>query len=64
MRIGAPITRRDWDCREIGGVRLEGVVSGRFSRRGRGDVAWIVKLVSIGAEGEEHSADVMRIAKA
>src|SRR3954449_4948222 len=63
MRIGAPITRRDWDCREIGGVRLEGVFSGRFSRRGRGNVAWIVKLVSIGAEGEEHSADVMRIAK-
>ncbi len=26
-------------------------------------MAWIVKLVSIGAEGEEHSADVMRIAK-
>ena len=25
-------------------------------------MAWIVKLVSIGAEGEEHSADVMRIA--
>src|SRR3954470_4293091 len=63
MRIGAPITRRDWDCREIGGVRLEGVVSGRFSRRGRGNVAWIVRLVSIGAEGEEHSTDVMRIAK-
>jgi hypothetical protein len=26
-------------------------------------VAWIVRLVSIGAEGEEHSADVMRIAR-
>ena len=26
-------------------------------------MAWIVRLVSIGAEGEEHSADVMRIAK-
>jgi len=26
-------------------------------------VAWIVKLVSIGAEGEKHSTDVMRIAK-
>ncbi len=25
-------------------------------------MAWIVKLVSIGAEGEEHSTDVMRIA--
>src|SRR5918994_7380116 len=51
------------DCREIGGVRPKGVFSGRFSRRGRGNVAWIVKLVSIGAEGEEHSTDVMRIAK-
>jgi hypothetical protein len=26
-------------------------------------VAWIVRLVSIGAEGEEHSTDVMQIAK-
>jgi hypothetical protein len=26
-------------------------------------VAWIVKLVSLGAEGEEHSTDVMRIAR-
>ena len=51
------------DCREIGGARLEGVLSGLFSRRGRDNVAWIVKLVSIGAEGEEHSTDVMRIAR-
>jgi hypothetical protein len=26
-------------------------------------VAWIVRLVSIGAEGEEHSTDILRIAK-
>ncbi len=26
-------------------------------------MAWIVRLVCVGAEGEEHSADVMRIAK-
>ena len=26
-------------------------------------MAWIVRLVSIEAEGEEHSTDVMRIAK-
>ena len=26
-------------------------------------MAWIVKLVSIGAEGEEHSTDVVRIAR-
>ena len=26
-------------------------------------MAWIVKLVSVGAEGEEHSTDVMRIAR-
>jgi hypothetical protein len=26
-------------------------------------VAWIVRLVSIGAEGEERSTDVMRIAR-
>ena len=26
-------------------------------------MAWIVKLVGIGAEGEEHSTDIMRIAR-
>ena len=26
-------------------------------------MAWIVKLVSVGTEGEEHSTDVMRIAR-
>ena len=26
-------------------------------------MAWIVRLVSLGAEGEEHSTDVLRIAK-
>jgi hypothetical protein len=26
-------------------------------------VVWIVKLVSVGVEGEEHSTDVMRIAR-
>ena len=26
-------------------------------------MAWIVKLVSVGPEGEEHSTDVMRIAR-
>ena len=26
-------------------------------------MVWIVRLVSIGAEGEEHSADVLRIAR-
>src|SRR3954449_11787484 len=46
------------------GVReREAVFSGRFSRWGRGDVAWTVRLVSLGAEGEEHSTDVLRIAR-
>src|SRR4051812_44498417 len=48
---------RDWG-RETG----RGIFGPVF-RRGRGNVAWIVRLVSIGAEGEEHSTDVMRIAK-
>src|SRR3954463_3653939 len=63
LQAPAPYAIALGDCREIGGVRPKGVFSGRFSRRGRGNVAWIVKLVSIGAEGEEHSTDVMRIAK-
>src|SRR5215213_9510191 len=46
------------------GVReRKGVFSGRFFRWGRGDVAWIVRLVSLGAGGEEHSTDVLQIAK-
>jgi hypothetical protein len=56
----ANITR---DCREIGGARPKRVFSGSYSRRGGGNVAWIVKLVSLGAEGEEHSTEVMRIAR-
>src|SRR3954449_7768758 len=48
---------RDWG-RETG----RGIFGPVF-RRGRGNVAWIVRLVSIGAAGEEHSTDVMRIAK-
>src|SRR3954468_9869082 len=51
------------DCREIGGARPKRVSSGPFSGRGRDNVVWIVKLVSLGAEGEEHSSDVMRIAR-
>src|SRR3954447_6599264 len=51
------------DCRKIGGAAPRGVFSGSFPRRGRGDVAWIVRLVSTGAEGEERSTDVLRIAR-
>src|SRR3712207_8532651 len=31
--------------------------------RSRGDVAWIVRLVSIGAGGAEHGTDVLRTAR-
>src|SRR3954453_1430717 len=51
------------DCRKIGGAAPRGVFSGSFSRRGGADVAWIVRLVSTGAEGEERSTDVLRIAR-
>src|SRR3954453_8791964 len=51
------------DCRKIGGAAPRGVFSGSFSRRGRADVAWIVRLVSTGAEGEERSTDVLRVAR-
>src|SRR5215211_388328 len=47
----------------LGARERKGVFSGRFFRWGRGDVAWIVRLVSLGAEGEEHSTDVPQIAK-
>src|SRR3954454_12506551 len=51
------------DCRKIGGAAPRRLFSGSFSRRGRADVAWIVRLVSTGAGGEERSTDVLRIAK-
>src|SRR3954454_11999950 len=51
------------DCRKIGGAAPRRLFSGSFSRRGRADVAWIVRLVSTGAEGEEHSTDVLRVAR-
>src|SRR3954454_13342471 len=47
----------------LGARERKAVFSGRFVRWGRGDVAWIVRLVSLGAEGEEHSTDVLQIAK-
>jgi hypothetical protein len=47
----------------LGARERKAVFSGRFFRWGRGDVAWIVRLVSLGAEGEEHSTDVLQIAK-
>jgi hypothetical protein len=49
-----------WDCLEIGGEGDEAVVSRLFSDRGW-RVAWIVRLVKTGADGEKQSADVMKI---
>jgi hypothetical protein len=49
-----------WDCLEIGGEGDEAVVSRLFSDRGW-HVAWVVRLVKTGADGEKQSADVMKI---
>src|SRR4051794_12450137 len=46
------------------GVRdQKGIFSGLPSSWGRDTVAWIVRLVSTGADGEEHSTDVLRFAR-
>jgi hypothetical protein len=51
---------RSRDCLEIGGADAEAIVSRLFSDQGW-RVAWIVRLVKTGANGEEQSADVMQI---
>src|SRR3954447_11392009 len=46
------------------GVRdQKGIFSGLLSSWGKDTVAWIVRLVSTGADGEEHSTDVLRFAR-
>src|SRR3954467_11414995 len=51
-----------WDRREIGGAGPRGDFPACGSVGGD-NVAWIVKLVSIGAAGDERSTEVMRIAR-
>ena len=51
------------NCRKVGDTAWRRVVSRSFSRRGRGDVVWIVRLVRVGTEGDEHSTDVVQIAR-
>src|SRR3954467_10874602 len=51
-----------WDRREIGGAGPRGDFPACGSVGGD-SVAWIVKLVSIGAAGAEHSTEVMQIAR-
>jgi len=52
-------------CRDrlkIGGARTKGVFSRLFFYRG-GRVAWILRLVQIGTDGEGHCADVLKITR-
>src|SRR3954466_745603 len=51
-----------WDRREIGGATAVGYVRVRSLTEG-GCVAWVLRLVEIGAEGEERCADVMEISR-
>ena len=50
------------DRREIGGATAVGYVRVRSLTEG-GCVAWVLRLVEIGAEGEERCADVMEISR-
>jgi len=49
-----------WDCRKFWGLRATLALSGLSLTWGEG-VAWILRLVKIGAEGEGRSRDVMEI---
>jgi hypothetical protein len=51
-----------WDCRRIGGVSVKGYFHA-CSLTGGGRVAWIVRVVKTGAEGEGHCTDVMEIVR-
>src|SRR3954467_2878812 len=51
-----------WDRREIGGATAVGYVRVRSLTEG-GCVAWVLRLVEIGAAGEERCADVMEISR-
>src|SRR4051794_31885240 len=53
---------RHWDRREIGGATAVGYVRVRSLTEG-GCVAWVLRLVEIGAEGEERCAEVMEISR-
>src|SRR4051812_48385544 len=50
------------DRREIGGATAVGYVRVRSLTEG-GCVAWVLRLVEIGAEGEERCAEVMEISR-
>jgi hypothetical protein len=53
------LARPPWDCRKIGGVSARGHFARLFWVGWR--VAWIIRLVKIGTEGEGSCTDVMEI---
>src|SRR4051812_38460713 len=53
---------REWDRREIGGATAVGYFRARSLTEG-GYVAWVLRLVEIGAEGEGSCADVVEISR-
>src|SRR4051794_1955329 len=53
---------RRWDRREIGGATAVGYFRARSLTEG-GYVAWVLRLVEIGAEGEGSCADVVEISR-
>src|SRR3954454_3871822 len=62
------VRERDWavvlkgDRREIGGATAVGYIRARSLTEG-GCVAWVLRLVEIGAEGERSCADVVEISR-
>src|SRR3954471_12735600 len=56
------ISQRSWDRREIGGTTAVGYFRARSLTEG-GYVAWVLRLVEIGAEGEGSCADVVEISR-
>jgi hypothetical protein len=60
LRDQLEVANRRRDCRRIGGVSATGYFR-VWSLTGGGRVAWIVRVVKTGAEGEGQCTDVMKI---
>ena len=56
-----PVVPRFGDCRKFGGVSTKRGYFRVCSLTGGGRVAWIVRLVQIGAEGEGQATDIIEI---
>ena len=61
VHIGKAFLASLRDCRKFGGVITKRGYFRVCSLTGGGRVAWIMRLVQIGAEGEGQATDIIRV---